>query len=237
MANGKERPILFSAPMVRAILDGKKTQTRRLVGLDTMRRSDTPGYDWTWRGQAPIRSIAQQRRHPSGCWQDVSNELLLSLCPYGVPGDRLWVKESYRLRLDQDAKKPSDDWWKSGAWYAADGSTPSGCGGGPGKLRPSIHMPRWASRITLEIKSVRVEQLQDISEEDAKAEGCPGFDPEPADEGGTIYAWKGRSSAPSPRAHFAGLWDSINHDRAPWASNPWVWRVEFARVELLHEKR
>ena len=92
-----------------------------------------------------------------------------------------------------------------------------------------LFMPRWASRITLEVESVRVERLQDISEEHAIAEGCTGRDPEPVAEGGTIYYRPGISSAPSPLAHYRMLWESIN-GAGSWALNPWVWVVAFKRV-------
>jgi hypothetical protein len=216
----RERPILFSAPMVLAILDGRKTQTRRVVKPQP--RSDWLGY--MMMHSKPGVALLNGPDYPDGPEDEVP-------CPYGVPGDRLWVKESFRLRADQDHKPPRDDYWKSGAWYEAtgNGETPSGCGGGIGRLRSSIHMPRWASRITLEITEVRVQRLQDISEEDARAEGCTGTEPEPVNEGGTIHAWKGRSSAPSPRAHFAYLWGEINGS-ASWDANPWVWCLSFRRL-------
>lgn len=127
VSNPKEYPILFKGPMVRALLEGRKAQTRRL----------------------------------SKRWLKVK------------AGDRLWVKETFRLRRDQDDKPPSQDWWKSGAWYpATDDGEPSGCGGGMGKKRPSIHMPRWASRITLEAtEDARLERLQEISGADLVDEG------------------------------------------------------------------
>lgn len=199
----KERPILFSTPMIRAILDGKKTQTRRIV-----------------KHVEDARFIRAQDGFPDGSTRpvfEVGDDVCSVRCPYGEPGDRLWVKENYRLRADQDGKPPRDDWWKSGAWYAADGATPTGCGGGPGKLRPSIHMPRWASRITLEVTSVRVERLQDISEDDARAEGVV---PELCLPGDDVSYVSG----------FALLWELLNHERAPWDSNPWVWVVAFNRI-------
>lgn len=221
----KERGILFSAPMVRAVLDGTKMQTRRVAKLG----EDEP-VDWpcepaercskcgTTSGrvcQEP--SPGEVHVHaPNGFnWRNVAS-------PYGVPGDGLWVRESFRLRRDQDDKKPSEDWWKSGAWYAADGpeALPSGCGGGAGKLRPSIHMPRWASRIDLDVTGVRIERLQNISESEAEREGVelprkwlPGKDP-------------------TYRHHFAALWDRINASRGfPWSANPWIWVVEFKHRE------
>jgi hypothetical protein len=250
----RERPIPFIAEMIRAILAGTKTQTRRIVGLDALRRSDTPGYDWTWRGQAPIKSIAQQRRYAGGCWQDVSAAALLALCPYGVPGDRLWVREAWALYdpgrseedNDESLRTITENWsglsekqhafWRRRLHYRADADTymEQAHGGGAFRWRPSIHMPRWASRLTLEIESVRVERVQDISEADARAEGV---------------SWSGRwtdsFSGVGARdrygddihrnvAAFALAWDSINGRRAPWSANPWVWVIAFRRVEDSH---
>jgi hypothetical protein len=181
----KERPILFSGPMVRAILAWTKTQTRRVVRGDF-----TLVDDW------PHRLIGGD-----------GHEVALA-CPYGVPGDRLWVRETWR----SDDFAPDDP---SRTIYRADG---------PDDLiretrgiirwRPSIFLPRYRSRLTLEVTAVRVERLQDISEEDAEAEG----------------AFALGDAACSHREWFMGGWDSINGKRAPWASNPWVWVVTFRRL-------
>lgn len=202
MSTVSERPILFSAPMVRAILAGEKTQTRRIV-----KPQPPPGTDQVIADEDPAGlgalclSDRENGEFPAGVnpWRR---------CPYGATRDRLWVRESFRLRADQDHKPPSDDWWKSGAWHDADvpRPEPTGCGGGPGKLRPAIFMPRWASRITLEVTGVRVERLQAINDHDARAEGL------------------------SDRERFEQGWDTINGKRAAWASNPWVWIVEFERL-------
>ena len=221
-----ERPILFSAPMVRAIIDGAKTQTRRVVGLSELRRSDTPGYVWTWRGRAPIRSVAQQRRHHGGCWQDVSHERLLALCPHGSVGDRIWVRETWAPVARGEAAEDIRD---CRIEYRADtgASRPGGWDAAPHdaealRWRPSIHMPRWASRITLEITDVRVERLTSISEDDARSEGVAGVAPRCA-----------AMAAVSFRGAFALLWDSINGKRngCAWADDPWVWAISFRRVE------
>lgn len=207
-----ERPILFSGEMVRAILEGRKTQTRRLV---------TPGAGQEWLTPAAIDKVRRFAPSAHAWWtMAVEDGHIGSVrCPYGQPGDRLWVKESYRLRADQDEKKPSDDWWKSGAsWYEADGKgEPSGCGGAMGKLRPGIFMPRWASRITLVVTDVRVERLQAISTVEAMAEGAAA---RPVADGTRSYTHG-----------FRALWDSINGKRAPWESNPWVWVLSFQRLE------
>jgi hypothetical protein len=223
----KERPILFSAPMVRAILAGTKTQTRRLVDLSELKRATTPGYDWTWRGQAPIRSIAQQRRYPRGCWQDVRNDALIKLSPYGGAGDRLWVRETWSTAIGATKHTPSEavsSRWP--IWYRADDTRRflAATDGGPafmtreGRWRPAIHMPREASRVSLLVESVRVEQLNAISPLDAIAEGVFG-------DG----RYRTEAPLPYPVVTFKELWESINGERAPWTSNPWVWVVTFSR--------
>ncbi len=238
----KERAIIFSGPMVRAILDGRKTQTRRLIGLNQLQPSETPGYDWTFRGRAPVRSIAQQQRHPSGCWQDLTTARLLALCPYGKPGDRLWARETWGLAshtyptewrrgsiADASAKRIAE-WWR--VEYRADRE------GGHGSChwRPAIHMPSWASRATLLITDVRVQRLHEISDEDATAEGVtrgvvPPDEDGPARVGYTLGDDDGRCALhPTPRDAFAAGWDSINGERGPWASNPWAWVIGFERV-------
>lgn len=234
----KERPILFSGPMVKALLSGAKTQTRRLVGLDTLQVSNTPGYDLTWRGRAPLRSIAQQRRHSGGCWQDVSTGRFLGLCPYGVPGDRLWVRETWASSRVHDTTRPSGLPMAAGeaptTWYAADGTAEESWLN-RGRWRPSIHMPRWASRITLEVTDVRVERLQDISEEDARAEGMDWAAPlvlpgERIDDDREDPREVGYGSGSFALQNFRKLWDSINGKRVPWATNPWVFAISFKRL-------
>lgn len=194
----KERPILFKAPMVRAILDGSKTQTRRVVKQDREGLLDckpTPAWD--------------------AFWQCVA-------CPYGKPGDRLWVRETWSADAWFDGNAPNDIpdsayiAYVSGrhavAWPAA-----------MGKVRASIHMPRWASRILLEVTDVRVERLQDISEADARAEGVK--------VDGNGHAVRDEVvNVGGARTAFAELWESINGPDS-WAANPWVWVIEFRRVE------
>lgn len=217
----KERPILFSpGPMVKAIMAGQKTQTRRLVNPLHRTRGLSAFF---------VPGMASDLR------------------PYADVGDKLWVRETWSQSATSVYPCPA-------CWYRADFSPlddpavgyqmhVKGCGGnrsdcfpcaalreGKFKWRPSIYMPRHLSRVTLDVTSIRVERLNDISDDDARAEGCGGRDPEPIAEGGTIYAMQGRSSAPSPRAHFMCLWDSINWKRAPWHSNPWVWVVGFRRL-------
>lgn len=206
------RPILFSGAMVHAILEGRKTQTRRVI-------KPQPEY-----AQRDGRLLRLEEINPD-LWPTATARLLPS-CPYGAKGHRLWVRETWAVR-----SLPSGLWVE----YKADGDNIPLPGpdehdirdeGGKVDLaryatpadhwRPSIHMPRWASRIDIEITGVRVERVQDISEEDAIAEGIPPWDRDP---NGVV-----------PRIGFASLWDSINGERGyGWDANPWVWVVEFRR--------
>ncbi|PTR17462.1 hypothetical protein C8R31_101626 [Nitrosospira sp. Nsp2] len=196
----KERGIIFSGPMVRALLDGSKTQT--------------------WRAMKNPASVLGFRLWLGRQWERVDRKghvLDMINCPYGQPGDRLWVKETWAARPDQDYLPPSqcDDtglWWK-----ASLNGTETGYATCHGKWRPSIFMPRWASRILLEITAVRVERLHEISEEDAWAEGCLGSD-------GDV------TGGESGYTEYAGLWETIN-GAGSWDKNPWVWVLEFKRIE------
>ena len=219
----KERPILFSAPMVRAILDGRKTVTRRIV---------KPTPEWV---------------DPSGVLSYCGRVgLQHALSPHGRRGDRLWVREAFRFldSFDGDSPKTVGDRCLIAGYpkpwapthYEADGWRDNWMNVGTsqgsviaGKLRPGIHMPRWACRITLEIVSVRVERLQDISYEDALAEGVLDFrqliEPEcqqgeTADEYARRLCW--------PQRSYRQLWESINGEGS-WEKNPWVWVIEFRR--------
>lgn len=206
----KERPILFSGPMVRAILNGRKTQTRRVVkNAPTTIEDGTPN-------AALMNTLA---------WSFIT-------CPYGQPGDRRWVRETY-LRLGSSCLmewgEHSWHWWgetKSSVLYCADGDDSARAEGNLWyRKMPSIHMPRWASRLTLEIVSIRVERLNDISEADAKAEGASlhrWFQPrgKPDLDGYTL------GDEACYRNGFANLWESIN-GKGSWNTNPWVWVVEF----------
>lgn len=209
----RERPILFSGPMVRALLQGRKTQTRRVV-----KREHLPF----------VENL--QRGFLEGRWNDRP-------LPYGKPGDRLWVRETWAVGMCADTLAPRElsprTWLQAngGLWYPANDAQPTSPISPRGKTRVSIHMPRWASRITLEIVSVRVERLNSISEEDAKAEGIEvdscGHAIRPDDD----VNWGGTVSA------FCELWESINGQDS-WGKNPWVWVIEFkVTKEQKHEQQ
>ena len=195
----KEHPILFSGPMVRAILDGRKTQTRRVINPQPKVVHDF----------YPDGTLLTERLFRNGG---------RIRCPYGVRGDRLWVRETWGEGFTYAGEYPV-------VMYRADGkslikSSAKGliedkfyCGRPPDDMhwKPSIHMPRWASRITLEVVDLHVQPIQTISKQDAIAEG--------------VSEWED-----DPKGAFRALWDSINADRAPWGSNPWVWAVAFRRI-------
>ncbi|OKS28154.1 hypothetical protein [Pseudomonas aeruginosa] len=223
----KERPILFSGPMVRAILEGRKTVTRRIA--KPVKHPDLGNI------YAPGALVLEHE----------PQHVVDRACPYGQPGDRLWVRETWTdvnmcgapalaYRADEDIRDlmeepgflddrgafnyddPRVKPYPFACWYAELDQA---------RWRPSIHMPRWASRILLEITAVRVERLQDISEEQALAEGVRG---EPCDHArqacADIGCW-----GDTAKGAFGFLWESLNGEGS-WAANPWVWVVEFKRV-------
>ena len=216
----REKPILFSGEMVRAILDGRKTQTRRVV-------KPQPSPEWqkivpglytptVVRGgvESPGAEVYGFASAEEG-WES----------PYGKPGDRLWVREKWSASLNGYPVcnlKPSEYDQASRIWYAAENNRPAWA---ETRWQPSIFMPRWASRIMLEVTAVRVERLQDISERDAVEEGIyqnvGGHRP---CGGPGLTGW-------NVCEEFRELWESINADRDGgqfrWAANPWVWVVEF----------
>ena len=210
----KERPILFSGEMVRAILDGRKTQTRRVCKPQPeFSHLGICGDVWKWGGsEGELSLLTLHMEYHS---------------PYGVPGDRLWVRETFRPTelesgLDGIQYQADDSFHEiENTIEAADKWLE--CYGGSDRWRPSIHMPRWACRLVLEVTEVRVERLQDISCEDAYAEGVPD-DQMPIDVSEMPYP-------PSPiQGAFAALWNQINNKEHPWSSNPWVWVVSFERI-------
>ncbi len=216
-----ERPILFSGPMVRAILEGRKTVTRRAV-----KGGQVPAIDPSATVD-DMRWSAIGQRHPrygfcvfGSTEEECARALgLFGICPYGKPGDQLWVREAWSADAQVDAVAPRDLSQGEPIMYPADGAIrQTGCAMiSQGKGRPSIHMPRWVSRILLEVTAVRVERLQDISEDQAM------------DEGVTTGACKMSRANRMGRDAFAELWASINGEES-WHSNPWVWVVEFKRV-------
>lgn len=264
----KERPILFSAPMVRAILAGTKTQTRRAVkpvGNDEAIVMLDHGKGWCpYRSNDGEGSFHTVKRGGEYYLEQTPVE-----CPYGKPGDRLWVRETWRIGAwnendgtlcidyrdgprkewidipeiaDPDGdvfrrywEQSSDDAERAGLKCDEEGKYTWEPGQSPCRWRPSIHMPRWASRITLEIVNVRVERLQDISEADAISEGITTIWPDgPRADGGpnhyTIKVDYCSYNAPTATGVYAMLWDVINGPGS-WAANPWVWVVEFRRVD------
>lgn len=207
-----DRPIIFGSESVKAILEGRKTQTRRVV-------KDAPA-DWMgYKFHQMVGRIAQWVPKSSYHSHHAHQE---SICPYGKVGDEVWVRESFR-ELGSAQKIDGQLPWRGSpdiCVYKSDGDY-------DGPWRSPIHMPRWASRITLEITGVRVERLEDISEADAQAEGV-----EPSHYGDlTVIPEQivSRSIFPKSchRYGFGVAWDKINGKKHPWASNPWVWAVEF----------
>lgn len=225
-SNSKERGMIFNSEMVRAILSGQKTQTRRIVKNVS---SDS------------CMTLKEPSKNRDGIYTHVMDAPEHGLCPFGAVGDRIWVRETWGVvshELDEDGRiqpwnpdrpataiqeMPFGNGYYSGhAIYAADGDFTWGDDDGYEDERsywkPSIHMPRAASRILLEITDVRVERLNDISEEDAKAEGVspPARTITPPE---AVY-----------RVGFGELWRSIYGDEN-WEKNPWVWVIEFKRVQ------
>lgn len=201
----RERPILFKAEMVRAILDGRKTQTRRIV-------NKILGYrEFFFDDDRKIIDAQSLLTRRGTKYADAET------CPYGRHGDRLWVRETFQI-VDNVVTKPhvfyaADEGlpttqWPEGLWNVS-------------QWRPSIFMPRWASRLTLEITGVRVERLQDITDDDCFSEGI-------AAAGDALG---------NPRAPYRDLWDTINGKRAPWSSNPFVWVISFTRLDLASQEQ
>lgn len=235
MAEPRERPILFSAPMVKALLAGTKTQTRRLVTRGT---SFLDGYASTAAAWDSLDFAGKHGRQPfvdpgpspagnAGPYLQVpkpDTETVHRVYPRWFVGDHLWVRETFTLskgnghRVLYRADVGTDRWPPTVELTSA------------ARWTPSIFMQHHRSRITLEVTSVRVERLQDISEEDAKAEGV-----EPLTGIGADQPLAGESRGRTHGSHphtlaLAVLWDTINADRATWASNPWVWVVGFRRL-------
>lgn len=222
----KERPILFSGSMIMALLAGTKTQTRRVMKLQpAIHPSVYFGED------AKLRAGESFKGGALAVWPGESEfDYCDCHCPYSQPGDRLWVKEKWRTRREWDSISPSklpcaDDFLvQTHLDYAA--TIQSGL---HGKWRPSIFMPRWASRITLEIESVRVERLQEIGDDDAIAEGIEWgkHDEKIPMEGYRMYGGCGITN--DPRVSYRTLWESIN-GAGSWDANPFVWIIGFSAL-------
>jgi len=242
----RERPILFSAPMARAILAGTKTQTRRVV-------KPPRGHELANLRYSEEDDRYSGRHDDPASWgypfyEDSAPAALsdwLNLCPYGQPGNRLYVRETWRVGARWDDSKPSDI-PPNGCTvlYRAGGFTTNGDNGErihggecsnpdwAGKTRTAIHMPRWASRIDLEITGVRVERLNAISEADAAAEGtscyvCGGPMDGSSEEDCHCFHAKAKPS------DFRALWESINGLES-WGQNPWVWVIQFQSTKASH---
>ncbi|HED3952366.1 hypothetical protein [Klebsiella pneumoniae] len=235
----KERGMIFNGEMTRAILDGRKTQTRRPIKWKQTRFTEIgereDGSKWPW---------SEDAEHACDFWHP---------CPFGAVGDRIWVRETWGVvshELDEDGRiqpwtpdrpataiheMPFGNGYYSGhAIYAADGDftwgDDDGYEDGRSCWKPSIHMPRAASRILLEITDVRVERLNAISEEDAEAEG---IDMEALYDSQDCYdciANHNMTGRPTVTGAFKYLWESIYGEEG-WKSNPWVWVIEFKRIE------
>jgi hypothetical protein len=204
----RERPIIMRAESVRAILDGRKTQTRRVVKLPN--------------GVSHTDVLLDRMQHyPDGTvrpvW-DIDGEpnAFGSRNPHGQPGDRLWVRETFDIRAGVPSMSRSASLAMHHRAYRADGGIAFT------RWRSPIHMPRWASRLTLEITDVRVERLRSISKDDALAEGAL-----PMHGPGTLNGEPAEIAVFDPLMAFSLAWDSINGKRAPWDSNPWVWALTF----------
>lgn len=210
-----DRPILFSAPMVRALMAGTKTQTRRVANFIT---EDAPG-------------VFHARNAGGGCAGMTETEVPIHAPVYArfAVGDRLYVREHWKTSIGNDGVKPRDLGPKTPVLYLADDARSEGYPvGTPGQHRQAMHMPRWASRLTLIVTDVRVERLQDISEADAIAEGIQSYHPSQSIVTffhHTIPEYRNHGFINARRA-YEDLWDSINGPGA-WDANPWVVAVSF----------
>ncbi|KMN08899.1 hypothetical protein [Pseudomonas helleri] len=213
MTNIKERPILFSAPMVRAILEGRKTVTRHPVKATKAHADGFMMLDHG-KGWRPYNAFGDFASDHEGMEYPIA-------CPYGKLGDRLWVRETCFINDYREASVPEQERADCEIHYRADGIPDFEGEEELIRWRPSIHMPRWASRILLEVTDVRVERLQDITEEQALAEGIKKH------SDGGYHVEDGKHFSDSPVESFACLWSSVGGD---WDANPWVWCVSFKRI-------
>lgn len=215
----RERPILFNGEMVQAILEGRKTQTRRVVKPQPEQMRDDVAYGWEWRKSQETwfaGATEKQMRADYG---------LRKYCPYGKPGDELWVRETWCQRPLTEAPM-NEIWYKQENQRLFEISKEnSGNWAYMYKWRPSIHMPRWASRIQLRITDVRVERVQSMAVGDLICEGFPVPEKPGASNIDELFEWDEAFD------WFQSLWDSINVKRGyGWDTNPWVWVIEFERA-------
>ncbi|WP_410200588.1 ASCH domain-containing protein [Klebsiella variicola] len=212
----REKGLIFNSEMVRAILDGRKTQTRRPIKWKQTRFTEIgereDGSKWPW---------SEDAEHACDFWHP---------CPFGAVGDRIWVRETWNKYGGLLTYRADHDW-------IDDMRKETVC---TAKWVPSIHMPRWASRILLEITDVRVERLNAISPEDAESEGLErtnftGFGDEPGlpsyPEPDVYFDPLKKQWKEYPPEAFAGLWESI-YGEGSWNANPWVWVISFERIEV-----
>ncbi|EPM7339096.1 hypothetical protein ACV4P1_001931 [Enterobacter hormaechei] len=227
----KERGMIFNGEMVRAILDGRKTQTRRIMKIQPSDgfHPTHNGYDLDLNAHWYTPGVVDKNGYLQPAKKDVfgvADENEGYTCPFGAVGDRIWVREAFQGPLvseeflEEYRAYPEKFENPEYCEYAADGGPrPEYCDLDDNLRhgwRPSIHMPRWASRLTLEITSVRVERLRDLSEDDAKSEGIT------PPSGGVLPGWE-------YRINFRELWMSI-YGEENWHANPWVWVIEFKVV-------
>lgn len=217
-----ERPALMSGPMVRAILEKRKTKTRRVMTPQPEFHQESPTW-LTWRHGIRIgggRDIRAFEAHA------------LDRCPYGQPGDRLWVREAFFDHGPFDAAKPELTKREERIEYREDEWDRKG-DGDAGGWSPSIHMPRWASRLSLEITDVRVERLNEISDADMVAEGITDIDDTPVCDPHDMSP----ATARQVRAAFHSLWNSLNAKRGyGWDVNPFVWAISFRQVDAVFSR-
>ncbi|MEH3539426.1 hypothetical protein POV95_01750 [Klebsiella variicola] len=227
-----ERGMIFNAEMVRAILDGRKTQTRRIMKLQPKPSKSRPGDFWF--SSKKLESMVHVSDLAPGNSPIADYHLFIQehCCPFGAVGDRIWVREAFRVHSRAtDVATLVYKASERNSWTEQTRRVPVAVCNKPAtpeKWTPSLHMPRWASRILLEITDVRVERLNAISEEDAAAEGVPPAGSLLPDYPGTFLTPKGDFA--TAKVAFQRLWESI-YGAENWLANPWVWVIEFKRVE------
>ncbi|HCI6133723.1 TPA: hypothetical protein NPN75_000114 [Klebsiella variicola subsp. variicola] len=223
----KERGMIFNADMVRAILDGRKTQTRRI-----MKPQPEPcprgGHWWPSNVFKTMLHVEDEMQNGKGGW----GGLVGDACPFGDVGDRIWVREAFRVHSRAtDVATLVYKASERNSWTEQTHRVPVAVcnkSATPEKWTPSLHMPRWASRILLEITNVRVERLNAISEKDATAEGVQPAGSLLPDYPGTFLTPKGDFA--TAKVAFQRLWESIYGEES-WKANSWVWVISFKRVE------